>query len=187
MTVGELERYILSKNGAEKKAIPQWRYIRYTVYQSLFAAVEEVRGEVYCSLFGQFPDIRAKYPKCVLSAVQLSEGYSRVLLSGDLPDEVLRAMVDAAYEASCALVEKVEISEGGAEDAPYYGFDIRLKNVLTEEDGKGFEPYTVDTNYDADIACYADLWRDINKRLSEREVAATNAPSPVEKSAEKEK
>ncbi|MDE7395947.1 MAG: hypothetical protein K2M95_07505 [Clostridiales bacterium] len=188
MTIGELERYILSKHGVKKKAISEWRYIRYTIYQSLFAAVEEVRGEVYCSLFGKFPDIRTAYPGCVLPAVQLNEEYSSVLLSGKLPDSVLLAMVDAAYEARCALMEKVEISKDGAENAPY-GVDIHLirpKNVLSDEDGKGFEPHTVDFDYDADIARYVDLWRDINNQLSKKEVAATSTQVSVEENAGKE-
>lgn len=189
MTLGELERYILSKQGAKKKAIPQWRYIRYTVYQSLFAAVEEVDGEVYCSFFGQFPDIRAVYPDCVLPAPQLSEAYSCVSPTGQLPDAVLRAMVDAAYEARCALMEQVKTSEDGMGDAPYEWstHQFRPKNIYTDADSKKFKPHTVDTKYDAVIARYVRYWQEFNGQLTESEVAAASTLQPSAEEMRKNK
>lgn len=176
MTVSELEGYILSKEGVEKRAIPDWRYIRYTVFQSLFATLEEVRGEVYCSLFGAFPDLRVQYPACVLPALRLNENYSSVLLSGGLPDAVLRTMVDAAYEARRAGIQKVEMGKAGVENAPY-GEGLRPvrppHSVLKDEDRALYKPHTVNPNYDADIARYADLWRDVHERVAGKEAAAT--------------
>ena len=190
MTAVEVEQYILSKEGVRKQAIPDWRYIRYTVFQSLFATLEEVHGEVYCSLFGIFPDLRAQYPACILPALRLNENYSSILLSGDLPDAVLRTMIDAAYEARCARIQKVEMGKKGAEDVPYGAglLPVRRQPIFDDADCVSYTPHTVSPKYDADIARYVDLWRDIHGRTTEKqeEIAATAAGERGKKGKKKD-
>lgn len=178
MTVKELESYILAKPNAKKNAIPQWRYVRYTIYQSLFAALEEKDGKTYCSVYGKFPEQRAKYPACVLPAVELGKNFSSILMAGNIPDADLQAMIDEAYQARFDLIEKAEMGEEGSPDLPY-GEGICLpKSQSPNRQGKpNITPHTVDTKFDEDIQRYADLRKadehENAKQATRKEVAAT--------------
>jgi len=97
-----LDSYCLSKKSAEKDFKVEWDATRYLIGGKMFAMQG---GDKYkrpiitlkCEpLFGQF--LREQYEHIIPGYYMNKEHWNSVYLEGDVPDEVLKQMIDMSYD-----------------------------------------------------------------------------------------
>ena len=97
-----LDEYCLSKIGAEKDFKVEWDATRYLIFDKMFAMQG---GDKYkksiitlkCEpSFGQF--LREEYPHIVAGYYMNKEHWNSIYLDGDVPDDILKQMIDMSYE-----------------------------------------------------------------------------------------
>lgn len=138
MNLKELERYILNKPDAKKRAIPHWDYIRYTVYDSAFATLSCTKRGIVLTVWGTFPQYKEQFPRHVRPAVQNEPAhFTDILLSdGIVPDYVIRAVIDSSYSDRSGAVIMPYMAKPGYANVPYCGIvsnDIEFKVTLDYE------------------------------------------------------
>lgn len=97
-----IDEYCLSKVGSEKDFKIEWNATRYLIVDKMFAMQG---GDKYkksiitlkCDpSFGQ--SLREEYPPIVAGYYMNKEHWNSVYLDGDVPDDVLKQMIDMSYE-----------------------------------------------------------------------------------------
>lgn len=97
-----MDEYCLSKKGAEKDFKAEWEAIRYLIGGKMFAmqggdkdnkAIITLKCE---PVFGQA--LRQQYEHIIPGYYMNKEHWNSVYLDGDVPDEILRQMIDMSYE-----------------------------------------------------------------------------------------
>jgi len=101
MKYGWLDSYCLSKKGAEKDYKPKWEATRYMIGGRMFAMVGGDRqGKPIVSLklepmHGEI--LRREYEDVIPGYYLNKVHWSSVYLDGQVPDNVLKAMLDESY------------------------------------------------------------------------------------------
>ncbi|MBP7110393.1 MAG: MmcQ/YjbR family DNA-binding protein [Firmicutes bacterium] len=101
MKYGWLDSYCLSKKGAEKDYKPEWEATRYMIGGRMFAMVGGDRqGKPIVSLklepmHGEI--LRREYEDVIPGYYLNKVHWSSVYLDGQVPDNVLKAMLDESY------------------------------------------------------------------------------------------
>ncbi len=113
------ENYCLAKEGAIKDFKEEWQWHRYLVGGKMFAveAEDEKHGKfitLKCEpLKGQF--LREQYEKIIPGYYMNKVHWNTIIRESDVPDDVIRQMVDESYHLVFhSLTKKVqkEITEG---------------------------------------------------------------------------
>lgn len=111
MTLRELEIHILRKPNVQKHTIRQWHYIRYTVYDSVFAAIEltEKYGNLL-TVYGRYEYYRETYPTHIVTALNNDpKRYTSVVLSGnEVPETVIKSMLDFSYRERLRFIPTLQ-------------------------------------------------------------------------------
>ena len=114
-----LDAYCTAKKGAEKDFKAEWNATRYMIRGKMFAMQG---GDKYGKpiitvklepLFGEL--LRKQYKDIVPGYYMNKEHWNSLYLEGDVPDEVLRDMLDKAYEILLASLSKKaqdEVADG---------------------------------------------------------------------------
>ncbi len=96
-----MDGYLLSKKGAEKDFKVEWDATRYKVGDKMFAMQGgDKEGKAIITLkceppFGQL--LRKQYSDIVAGYYMNKEHWNSVYLEGDVPDDVVKQMIDESY------------------------------------------------------------------------------------------
>ena len=97
-----IQEHCLSKKGAEEDYKQEWDAIRYTIRGKMFALVghdnagNHIISAKHSPEYGE--ELREKY-KDIIPGYYLNKTlWSSVLLSGDVPEIVLKTLLDGSYE-----------------------------------------------------------------------------------------
>jgi len=108
-----IQEHCLSKKGTEEDYKQEWDAIRYSVRSKMFALVgNDNMGRSIISVkhnpeFGE--ELREKYKDIIPGYYLNKSHWSSVFLSGDVPEEVLKQLLDDSYELIFnALSKKVQ-------------------------------------------------------------------------------
>lgn len=105
-----LDGYCQSKKGAIKEYKPEWSATVYWVCGKMFASQGgDKHGKPIITLkcepvLGKL--LREQYPDIIPGYYMNKEHWNSVYLEGNVPDDVLRELVDAAYKAVFAGLTK---------------------------------------------------------------------------------
>lgn len=97
-----IDEYCLSKKGAKKEFKIEWDATRYLIREKMFAlqggdkekkAIITLKCE---PIFGQY--LRDQYKHIIAGYYMNKEHWNSVYLEGDVPDDVLKQMIDMSYE-----------------------------------------------------------------------------------------
>ena len=103
-----LEGYLQKKPGVTKDFKEEWGWHRYKVGEKMFAALLHP-SEKYDALYAgkdlitvkcapeMAPLLREKYPEILAGFYMDKRSWNSIDLNGDLPEEVLREMIDESY------------------------------------------------------------------------------------------
>lgn len=97
-----LDQYCLSKKGSVKDFKVEWEATRYLIGGKMFALhggdkdVKEIITLKCEPPYGQY--LREKYQHIVPGYYMNKDHWNSVYLEGDVPDEVLKQMLDTSYE-----------------------------------------------------------------------------------------
>lgn len=110
-----LDNYCLSKIGATKDFKVEWDATRYLLGEKMFAMQCGDKEKkpiitIKCEpLFGQH--LREQYEHIVAGYYMNKEHWNSVYLEGDVPDNVLKQMIDMSYELVLASLSKKKQKE----------------------------------------------------------------------------
>jgi predicted DNA-binding protein (MmcQ/YjbR family) len=97
-----IDSYCLAKKGAEKDYKPEWQATRYMIRGKMFAMQggdKEGKPIITVKLEPMFGSLlRQQYRDIVPGYYMNKEHWSSLYLHGDVPDEVLKDMLDKAYQ-----------------------------------------------------------------------------------------
>jgi predicted DNA-binding protein (MmcQ/YjbR family) len=97
-----IQAHCLSKKGAEEDYKQEWDAIRYSVHGKMFALVcndNERRAIISVKHTPEHgEELREKYTDIIPGYYMNKTHWSSVLLSGNLPETVLKRMLDESYE-----------------------------------------------------------------------------------------
>ncbi len=105
-----LDEYCLSKKGAEKDYKPEWEATRYMIRGKMFALLGgDKEGKPIITLkldppYGDF--LRRQFNDIVPGYYMNKEHWNSLYLDGEVPDDILRGMIDQAYELILASLSK---------------------------------------------------------------------------------
>ncbi|MCT4508557.1 MAG: MmcQ/YjbR family DNA-binding protein [Tepidibacter sp.] len=97
-----IDKYCMSKAGVEKDFKIEWDAIRYLVGRKMFAMQGEDKDKktiitLKCEpSFGQF--LREQYQHIVAGYYMNKQHWNSVYLDGDVPDDILKQMIDMSYQ-----------------------------------------------------------------------------------------
>ena len=97
-----LDQYCLAKAGAEKDFKPEWAATRYMIKGKMFALQGgDKEGKAIITLkleplYGQL--LRQQYKDIVAGYYMNKEHWNSLYLDGDVPDQVLRDMIDQSHQ-----------------------------------------------------------------------------------------
>jgi predicted DNA-binding protein (MmcQ/YjbR family) len=115
MKYGWLDEYCLSKKGTQKDFKVEWNATRYLIGGKMFAMQG---GDKYhkpiitlkCDpLFTK--SLREQYHHIVAGYYMNKEHWNSMYLEGDVPDDVLRQMIDMSYELILEKLSKKTVKE----------------------------------------------------------------------------
>ncbi|WP_315118184.1 MmcQ/YjbR family DNA-binding protein [uncultured Clostridium sp.] len=115
MRYGWLDEYCFSKKGAEKDFKVEWDATRYLIRGKMFAMQGGDKNKkaiitLKCKpMFGQL--LREKYEHIIPGYYMNKEHWNSVYLEGDVPDDVLKQMIDMSYELVLNSLSKKKIRE----------------------------------------------------------------------------
>ncbi|AOY76564.1 MmcQ/YjbR family DNA-binding protein [Clostridium formicaceticum] len=110
-----LDEYCLSKKGVEKDFKVEWDATRYLIGGKMFAlqggdknnkAITTLKCEPQ---FGKF--LREQHQHIVAGYYMNKEHWNSVYLDGDVPDDVLKEMIDMSYESVLNSLSKKKQKE----------------------------------------------------------------------------
>ena len=110
-----LDSYCLSKKAAEKEYKPEWDAFRYTVKGKLFAMLggDKENKPIFTlkldPIYGFA--LREQYSFIVPGYYMDKEHWNSLYLDGDVPDEVVKHMIDNAYEVVLKSLSKKLLKE----------------------------------------------------------------------------
>ncbi len=110
MKYGWLDEYCLSKKGAEKDFKPEWNATRYMIRGKMFAMLGgDKNGTPIITvklepLFGEL--LRKQYKDIIPGYYMNKEHWNSLYLDGDVPDAVLKDMLDKSYNILLASFSK---------------------------------------------------------------------------------
>ncbi|MHB8064200.1 MAG: MmcQ/YjbR family DNA-binding protein, partial [Ruminiclostridium sp.] len=96
-----LDEYLLSKTGVSKDFKVEWQWHRYLIKEKMFGAIcADKVGKpivtVKCEpMVGEL--LRSQYTDIVPGYYMSKEHWNSVYLEGEVPDEVLKKMIDMSY------------------------------------------------------------------------------------------
>ena len=105
-----IQEHCLSKKGVEEDYKQEWDAIRYSVRSKMFALVGyDNTGRSIISVkhnpeFGE--ELRRKYKDIIPGYYLNKSHWSSVFLSGDVPEEVLKQLLDDSYELIFNVLSK---------------------------------------------------------------------------------
>lgn len=97
-----IDEYCLSKKGAKKDYKIEWEATRYLIGGKMFALQGGDKEQkpiitLKCEpMFGQY--LREQHQHIIAGYYMNKEHWNSVYLDGDVPDDVLRQMIDMSYE-----------------------------------------------------------------------------------------
>ena len=124
MNVKTIEEYILSHENVKKKAIKNLNYVRYTVYDSMFAAFSDTKKGIILTIFGRFEQYERDYAGIVVPSVDNDARlYSSVYLEKEssLPEHVIKSMIDYSFTHKLKSVPVPYTPVHKFENIPYCG------------------------------------------------------------------
>ena len=102
MKYGWIDEYCLAKNGAEKDFKIEWNAIRYLIGGKMFALQGGDKYEKPIITLKCIPPfgetLRKEYEHIVAGYYMNKEHWNSVYLDGDVPDAVLKQMIDMSYD-----------------------------------------------------------------------------------------
>ncbi len=97
-----LDAYCLAKPGTEKDYKPEWEATRYMIQGKLFAMQGGDKNGTPIITLKLEPDfgalLRGQFKDIVPGYYMNKEHWNSLYLGGEVPDEVLREMVDRSYQ-----------------------------------------------------------------------------------------
>ena len=118
-----LDEYLLSKPGVTKDLQPEWNWIRYKIGDKMFAAVllNENNKPYYINvkldpLEGEA--LRNQYAGVIPGYYSNKRHWNSVLPDGDVPDALLRSMLDESYRLVLQGFSRKKQREITGQDAP---------------------------------------------------------------------
>lgn len=106
-----IDEYLLAKPGTEKDLQPEWNWVRYKIDGKMFSAVclSDDNAPVYITLKlepleGQF--MREQYEDIIPGYYMNKTHWNSVRADGNVPDEVLKDMLDKAYSLILGSLSK---------------------------------------------------------------------------------
>ena len=110
-----IQEYCLSKKGTEEDYKAEWDAIRYTVRGKIYALVGNDREGNHIISVKLPPEygleLRERYAEITPGYHLNKTHWSSMLLGGDVPDEVLKKMLDCSYELIFQSLSKKVQSE----------------------------------------------------------------------------
>ena len=109
------EEYCLAKKGTVKDFKVEWDVVRYLVGGKMFVmhGGDKEKKEIItlkCKpAFGQF--LREEYKHIIPGYYMNKEHWNSVYVEGDVPDDVLKQMVDMSYELVLGSLSKKKMEE----------------------------------------------------------------------------
>ncbi len=98
MDTKEVERYILSLPNVVKKAMHEWKSVRYTIYGSAFATLSGSDNVPKLTVWGRHPEYERAYPRKITPASDNEpRHFSDVYFAEGVPDEVVKEVVNYSY------------------------------------------------------------------------------------------
>jgi predicted DNA-binding protein (MmcQ/YjbR family) len=97
-----LDKYCLSKKGVEKDFKIEWNVIRYMIRGKMFVMVGGDKQDkkivtVKCEpTFGDF--LRGEYEDIIPGYYMNKQHWNSVYVDGNVPDDILKQMIDMSYE-----------------------------------------------------------------------------------------
>jgi predicted DNA-binding protein (MmcQ/YjbR family) len=102
MKYGWIDEYCLAKNGAEKDFKIEWNAIRYLIGGKMFALQGGDKYEKPIITLKCIPPfgetLRKEYEHIVAGYYMNKEHWNSVYLDGDVPDAILKQMIDMSYD-----------------------------------------------------------------------------------------
>lgn len=118
-----LDEYLLSKPGVTKDLQPEWNWIRYKIGDKMFAAVllNENNKPYYINvkldpLEGEA--LRNQYAGVIPGYYSNKRHWNSILPDGDVPDGLLRFMLDESYRLVLQGFSRKKQREITGQDAP---------------------------------------------------------------------
>ncbi len=97
-----LEKYSLSKKGAVKDYKEEWEATRYLVGGKMFALLGENKEKKPIITLKCEPEtgefLRDRYPDIIAGYYMNKRHWNSVYMDGEVPDNVLKEMIDSSYE-----------------------------------------------------------------------------------------
>lgn len=98
-----IDKYLLKKNGTQKDLQPEWNWIRYKLCDKMYAAIclGDDNMPVYITLKLEAPEgefMREQYEDIIPGYYMNKTHWNSVRADGNVPDEVLKTMLDKSYE-----------------------------------------------------------------------------------------
>ena len=123
MELKAIEEYILSKESAKKKAIPSLNYVRYTIYDTMFAAFSETRKGVILTVWGRFEQYERDFPGIVVPSVDNDPNrYTSIYVENEsLPEHVIKSLIDYSFIQKLKSVPMPYTPVHKFENIPYCG------------------------------------------------------------------
>lgn len=102
MKYGWIDEYCLAKNSAEKDFKIEWNAIRYLIGGKMFALQGGDKYEKPIITLKCIPPfgetLRKEYEHIVAGYYMNKEHWNSVYLDGDVPDAILKQMIDMSYD-----------------------------------------------------------------------------------------
>ena len=130
MTAKEWESYIMEHDNARRREIPEWKYIRYTVFETLFASIRAQKEKLILTVWGKFPQYESAYSTAI-GAAQAHEPlhYTDIILDNSVPEHVIKSMIDSSYREKLFGIIAPKAASGDYNHVPYSG-------VIPDENGE---------------------------------------------------
>ena len=105
-----IQSHCLSKKAAEEEYKPEWDAIRYMVCGKMFAVIHNDGKGLQVISVKLTPEhgieLREKYDEIIPGYHFNKTHWSSVYLNGNLPEKVLKQMLDESYELVCKKLPK---------------------------------------------------------------------------------
>lgn len=111
-----IDEYLLAKVGTQKDLQPEWNWIRYKLCDKMYAAIclDDNNEPIYITMKLK-PDegdyLRQEYEDIIPGYYMNKLHWNSVKADGNVPDEVLKCMLDKAYSLILFSLSKKKQSE----------------------------------------------------------------------------
>ena len=106
-----IDEYLMAKRGVTKDLQPEWNWIRYHIGGKMFAAVllDDDNRPYYVNLKLEPVEgalMRRQFPDVIPGYYMNKDHWNSVKADGDVPDDLLRTMLDRSYRLVLAGLSK---------------------------------------------------------------------------------